>query len=173
MEWSLPRNNLNKENTKAPHIDLKRVWYTLQYLGGDVGWGAAVRFRSEAVYSIEHFGKAKIDQLDMSAVLHREHYVLRFQVPVYDVLLRKILQSEQDLLGVKDELTLQRLVLVRLFVVVLAAAANLRQQGAPLDVLQLEVEVVVVLERTDEVHDEGTYVLSKLLKLLIMLVYHG
>ena len=72
----------------------------------------------------------------MTPVLHGEHQILGFQIPIDNILPAQILQSQQHLLSVEFVILPNRRVLI----------LNLRQKGAALNVFEFEIQFVVVLE---------------------------
>ena len=92
--------------------------------------------------------ESEVDQLDMASVDFGKHDVLGLQIPVNDSMPVQELEGQNDLAGVEVDVVLE------LFVVL----ADLTEHGAALDVLQLEVQVVFVLERAVDAHDERALV---------------
>ena len=80
----------------------------------------------------------------MTSVLLLQHDVLWLQISVDNLVSVQVLDCEQHLSGVEESVLRDQLL----------SFPDLTEQGAPRNVLEFEVEVVLVLESAVHTHDE-------------------
>ena len=109
LEGRLTRHDFADEHAERPDIDAVVVPIADENLRGNVDHCAALRQR---LAGFQDLRKAEVNTLDVAAVAHRQHDVLRLQVAVDDLLVVQVLQG-QDSLGYIEVALMLHLVVLR------------------------------------------------------------